>query len=111
MARPYQLAQTFELAPDFDERLAALGLTTLQLCKCVGLTASTCLRLQRLRSVSRKTALLIASGFALAHGAMHPHTALRSLFVARPRVVMEPNPCGRTYRRRDTPQSGDATLG
>ena len=103
MPQSYQLAQTFAPAPDFDERLAALDLSVLRLCSCTGITASTYGRMQRLRTVSRKTAQRIASGFALAHGGINPQTAFSVLFIPLPRVVMDSNPCGRTFHRRNDP--------
>jgi hypothetical protein len=103
MAQPYELARTFAPAADFDEQLAKLNLDGTYLCTCVGISTSTYTRMQRMRTVSRKTAQRIARGFALVHGRINPNKAFEMLFTARPRVVMDPNPCGRTYHRRKDP--------
>jgi hypothetical protein len=103
MAKPYELAQTFAPTEDFNEQLATLNLDVTYLCTSLGISTSTYVRMQRMRTVSRKTAQRIAHGFALAHGRINPNKAFGMLFTARPRVVMEPNPCGSNYRRRKDP--------
>jgi hypothetical protein len=104
MSQPYQLARTYAPHPEFERHLSDLSLDPDQLCRSSGIHPSTYVRMQRLRTASRKTAERLACGFALAHGQIHPRTAFAMLFSPRPRVMMEPAPGDRgVFQRRRAP--------
>ncbi|GAB4109525.1 MAG: hypothetical protein Fur005_18830 [Roseiflexaceae bacterium] len=89
MPQSYQLAQTYAPVDDFEQQLAALDLSPDQFCQAIGIARITYDRICRNRVASRQTAILVAAGFALAHGSISPVAAMQRLFVPRPRVVME----------------------
>lgn len=107
MPQPYALAQTYAPRPDFAEHIATIAATPTEFCLQAGLPYATYMRVIRMRSASKKTALRIARTYALAHDQYTIRAALELLFEPRPRVVMEPVPGTNRFRRRSDETAPD----
>lgn len=101
MPQPYELAQTYAPRSTFAESIATIAATPQDFCRLAGLPYATYMRVIRMRSASKKTALRIARTYAIVHAHVSVREAIEALFEPRPRVIMEPIPGTNRFRRRD----------